>query len=223
MLPPGGLCPDCWEGVTFIAAPLCPRCGIPTEGPAGAPSSGSCGQCQTSHSPLARIRAAMVYDDGSRDLVLHLKHADALAGVPVMARWLQRAGADLLAEADFLVPVPLHWRRLFQRRYNQSAELARALASLSKVRALPDGLVRTRRTPSQGGLSRQQRRENVEDAFRVKERYRPRIDGANVVLIDDVTTTGATLEACADALLGAGAARADALTLARVVQETPLT
>jgi ComF family protein len=169
------------------------------------------------------MRAAMIYDDGSRDLVLHLKHADALAGVPVMARLLQRAGAELLAEANFLVPVPLHWRRLFQRRYNQSAELARALARLSKVRALPDGLVRTRRTPSQGGLSRQQRRQNVHDAFCVKERYRPRIDGANIVLIDDVTTTGATLEACADALLGAGAARADALTLARVVQEAPLT
>ncbi len=164
----------------------------------------------------------MLYDDGSRDLVLHLKHADALAGVPVMARWLQRAGAEMLRDADFLVPVPLHWTRLFQRRYNQSAELARALSRLSRVKALPDCLIRNRRTPSQGGLSRQRRQHNVRDAFKLTARYQARISGANIVLIDDVMTTGATLEACAAALLDAGAARVDALTLARVEHDAPL-
>lgn len=218
MAPPGGLCPACWPTVRFVAAPLCQRCGVPLE----QPLPGPCGQCQASPSPLHRIRAAMLYDDGSRDLVLHLKHADALAGVPVMARWLQRAGAEMLGKTDFLVPVPLHWSRLFQRRYNQSAELTRALARLSQVKALPDGLIRNRRTPSQGGLSRQRRHHNVRDAFSVKCRYRTRIAGANIVLIDDVLTTGATLEACARALLDAGATQVDALTLARVEHDTPL-
>ena len=213
MAPPGGLCPACWPAVRFIAEPLCQRCGAPLE---QAQTEPSCGHCLSTHGPLERIRAAMLYDDGSRDLVLHLKHADALAGVPVLARWMQRAGADLLQDADFLIPVPLHWQRLFKRRYNQSAELTRALARLSKVRALPDGLVRTRRTPSQGGLSHRQRRENVRDAFGVKDRYRERINGAKIILIDDVMTTGATLEECASALAAGGAARVDALTLARV-------
>jgi ComF family protein len=158
----------------------------------------------------------MLYDDGSRDLILHLKHADALAGVPVMARWLQRAGAELLGDAGYLIPVPLHWRRLLKRCYNQSAELARALARLSAVQALPDGLLRTRSTPSQGGLSRRRREANVRNAFAVKDRYRERINGANIVLVDDVLTTGATLEACASTLLSAGATRVDAVVLARV-------
>ena len=197
---------------------MCAKCGKPlTE-----PQVGPCGDCQSKHSPLNRIRSAMLYDEGSRDLVLHMKHADALAGVPVMARWMQRAGADMLGNADFLVPVPLHWRRLLHRRYNQSAELARALAQQSRVKALPDGLKRTRATPTQGGLSRQQRRENVRDAFSVKDRYRARINEAKIVLIDDVMTTGATLEACAAALLNAGAAQVDALTLARADRNTPL-
>lgn len=214
MAPPGGLCPECWPAVTFIAEPLCQRCGAPLDQAQAEP----CGHCLSSHSLIGRTRAAMLYDDGSRDLVLHLKHADALAGVPVMARWLQRAGAELLGDADFLVPVPLHWQRLFKRRYNQSAELTRTLARFSKVTALPDGLVRTRRTPSQGGLSQKRRRENVRDAFSVKDRYRERINGAKVIIIDDVMTTGATLEECAAALLAAGAAGVDALTLARVPQ-----
>ena len=212
MAPPGVLCPDCWPVVQFLAEPLCRRCGSPLEQAQPEP----CGHCQASHSPLQQTRAAMLYDDRSRDLILHLKHADALAGIPVMARWLQRAGAETLTDADFLVPVPKHWTRLFMRRYNQSAELARALARLSKVRALPDGLHRTRRTPSQGGLSRQRRQANVHDAFAVKDRYRERINGASIVLIDDVITTGATLEACGDALLAAGATKVTALALARV-------
>ncbi len=219
MAPPGGLCPDCWPGIRFLAAPLCQRCGAPlaeSEPPV-------CGYCRDRHSLLGRSRAAFLYDEGSRNLVLHLKHADALAGVPVLARWMQRAGAELLGEADLLVPVPLHWARLFKRRYNQSAELARAIARLTGVPALPDGLVRIRRTPSQGAFSREQRRANVRDAFQAKDRYRSRINGARIVLIDDVMTTGATLEACTAALRNGGAAQVDALTLARVEHGAALT
>jgi len=214
MAPPGGLCPDCWPMVRFLTDPLCQRCGIPMENT----GESVCAHCLAEPPGYGQARAAFVYEEGSRDLILRLKHADALAGVPVLSHWLQRPGAAMLRRADWLVPVPLHWRRLFQRRYNQSAELARALARISGVPALPDGLVRMRRTPSQGGLSRRQRQRNVRDAFAVPARHRSRIAGRQIVLIDDVMTTGATASACAAALLAAGAAGVDALCLARVEQ-----
>ena len=202
--------------VRFLADPLCQRCGIPMEN-AG---ESVCPHCLAEPPAYGQARAAFVYEDGSRDLILRLKHADALAGVPVLAHWLQRPGAEMLRRADWLVPVPLHWRRLFHRRYNQSAELARALARLADVPALPDGLTRTRRTPSQGNLSRRQRQRNVQDAFSVPARHHARIAGRQIVLIDDVMTTGATVSACASALLAAGAAGVDVLCLARVEQAT---
>ena len=216
MAPPGGLCPDCWPMVAFLSEPLCQQCGVPLEQPA----QELCGDCQIDPPAFGHARAALRYDEGSRDLVLRLKHADALSGVPVMARWMHRAGANLLTDADWLVPVPLHWSRLFQRRYNQSAELARALARVSGVQALPDGLVRHRKTPSQGGLSRRRRQANVQDAFHVSARQRDRLAGTHIILIDDVMTTGATLNACAAALIDAGATKVDALCLARVPQDT---
>jgi ComF family protein len=198
--------------VRFLTNPLCERCGIPLE----APAQELCTHCLVEPPTYRRARSAVVYDDGSRDLVLRLKHADALSGVPVLARWMQRAGAEILPDADWLIPVPLHWTRLFHRRYNQSAELARALARISGVTALTDGLGRTRQTPSQGGLSRGKRRSNVRDAFRVPARHQVRICGKRIILVDDVMTTGATLDACAAALLDAGADTIDALCLARV-------
>ncbi len=216
MLPPGGLCPDCWPSVRFLAAPLCQCCGIPLEQPEQDP----CADCQVRRPAIRRARSALIYDDGSRDLLLRLKHADALSGVPVLARWMVRAGSEILPEADWLVPVPLYWTRLFRRRYNQSAELARAIARFSGVAVLPDGLQRTRNTPSQGGLTRAGRQANVLGAFYVSPRHRKRLSNRKVVLVDDVMTTGATLNACASALLDAGAAQIDALCLARVEQST---
>ena len=158
----------------------------------------------------------MRYGEVSRRLVVGFKHGDRTHAAPAFGRWLARAGAELLGDADIVAPVPLHWRRLFRRRYNQSAELARALARLSGVAALPDGLARTRQTPTQGGLNRRQRRTNVRDAFAVPARHQARIAGKHAIVIDDVMTTGATVEACAAALLDAGAAKVDVLCLARV-------
>jgi ComF family protein len=214
MAPPGGLCPDCWPLVRFLGPSLCNHCGIPISlGP-----QDLCDECPTNPPAYNKARSALVYDDGSRDLLLRLKHADALAGVPVMARWMLRAGADILKDTDWLVPVPLHRVRLFHRRYNQSAELARAVARLSGVKALPDGLQRIRNTPSQGGLSRDKRKANLQAAFRTTPGHRTRLLGARVTLIDDVMTTGATINACANALIAAGATRVDAVCLARVEQ-----
>jgi ComF family protein len=181
-----------------------------------APGDSRCALCIARPPPFARARAALLYDDGCRGLILSFKHGDRTDLAPVFARWLARAGAELLGDADLLVPVPLHRWRLFHRRYNQSALLARLLARTSGVPMLPDLLIRHRATPSQGGLGRRGRVRNVAGAFALHSRLARRADGRRVLLIDDVHTTGATLGECARLLRRAGAARVDVLTLARV-------
>ena len=161
-------------------------------------------------------RAALRYDSGSRGLVLAFKHADRTQNAPAFAAWMARAGADALARADLLVPVPLHWTRLVRRRFNQAALLARALSKRTGVPFAPDLLARVRMTRTQGDLTRAQRRRNVRGAFQV--RATAPLRGKTVVLIDDVMTTGATFEACARALRRAGAREVRALALARVVR-----
>jgi ComF family protein len=161
----------------------------------------------------------MRYDPGSRDSILALKRADRHDLVPIFARWLERAGRDLLAESELIIPVPLHWSRLWRRRYNQSALLAKRLAQLSGVPLDTQALARLRRTRSQGEMpSAKARRRNVRGAFRVISRKRAMVKGRTVLLIDDVYTTGSTVEACARALERAGAAKVLVLTLARVVR-----
>lgn len=219
---PGALCGPCWGGLNFIAAPLCKSCGRPFELDPSANASASdetlCGACIARPPVFAAARAALAYDDASRRLILGFKRADRTHAAPAFARWMARAGAPLLAEADIIAPVPLHWSRLLARRYNQSALLANALARQTGKRALPDLLRRRRRTPSQGGLGRLARFRNVAGAFSVAPRHRQAVVERKVLLIDDVLTTGATVEACAKALLRAGAARVSVLTLARVMR-----
>jgi ComF family protein len=138
----------------------------------------------------------------------------------LFARWLQRAGAELLADADLIVPVPLYPSRLWWRRFNQSAMLATGLGRLTEIAVDCFVLQRVRRTTSQVGLSAEQRRRNVAGAFRVGPNLAPSLKGKNLVLIDDVITTGATAEACARVLRRAKAARVDVLALARAVEPT---
>ena len=160
----------------------------------------------------------MQYDDASRAMIIGFKHGDRTEAAPAFGRWLARAGAELLAEADLVMPVPLHWTRLFLRRFNQSALLATAVAGLTD-RPVEMGLLRRRRrTPSLGHLSAHQRRRTVAGAYAVPEKARARLEGRRVVLVDDVLTTGATAGACSRALLRAGASSVDLLTLARVVR-----
>jgi ComF family protein len=211
----GGLCPSCWGDLTFLGPPQCDRCGLPfpfDQGPL-------CGECLRRAPAFSRARAVMHYDEHAKRLILRFKNADRIHAAPILATWLARAGAELLPEVDVLVPVPLHWRRLFRRRYNQSALLARALARQSGVPWLPDTLRRVRATPTQGGLGARQRRLNVRGAFAVPPHCRARIAGKRALLIDDVLTTGATLDAAARALRRAGAADVFALALARVSKE----
>jgi ComF family protein len=170
-----------------------------------------------------RARAALRYDDGARRLILAFKHADRTDTAPAFGGWLARAGAELLADAELITPVPLHRWRLLKRGYNQSAILARALARQTGLAFVPDLLQRQRATRSQQGLSGQARLENVTaGAFRVHPWHRGRVDGRRVVLIDDVLTTGASVGACARVLRRAGASQVDVLTLARVVRDAAM-
>ena len=211
---PGTLCVACWRGITFLGAPCCACCGYPFEfdlGPAML-----CGACLAHPRKFRRARAAMRYDDHSRQLILALKHGDRLHLAPALAQWMCRAGAELLAEADVLIPVPLHWTRLFARRYNQAAVLAHGLSVPGGPIVDAECLIRRRRTPSQGKLSASGRRRNVAGAFALNGGHR--VNGKRVVLIDDVLTTGATVEECARVLTRAGAKHVDVLTLARTVR-----
>ena len=212
----GTLCATCWQGITFLGAPCCACCGFPFDFDLGA--GGMCGACLGAPPAFDRARSAMRYDDSSRHLVLALKHGDRLHLAPSLAPWMRRAGDALLADADIQVPVPLHWTRLASRRYNQSAVLAHAIAKAGGPPVAADCLIRRRRTPSQGRKNATARRRNVAGAFAL--RRADAVRGKRVVLIDDVLTTGATVEECARVLKRAGAVRVDVLTLARVVRET---
>jgi len=212
----GALCADCWPAIAFLASPQCAACGLPFEFDLG--PDALCGACAGERPAFERARAAFRYDEGSKDLILRFKHADRTDSSPAFARWMARAGAALLTDADLIAPVPLHWLRLFMRRYNQAALLASALGDLAGKPAVNDLLLRRRRTPSQGGLGALARRRNVAGAFAVDSRRRMLLQDKRVLLVDDVLTTGATVSACASVLLRAGAGAVDVLTLARVVR-----
>jgi len=215
----GVLCPSCWETVTFLSPPQCEACGLSFEYDPG--KGALCGACVREKPIYDRARAAIIYNDASRRLVLSFKHGDRTDAAPAFGAWLARAGRDVLADAGLMAPVPLHWSRLFTRRYNQSALLTQALGRVSEVPVSLDLLIRRRRTPSQGRLSPSARRRNVRGAFAVRKSKIPLIEGKRVLLVDDVLTTGATASACARALLSGGAAAVDVLTLSRVVRPIP--
>ena len=210
-----GLCAPCWSELSLIEPPYCARLGIPFTYD---PGPGLLSMEAIADPPAYdRARAAVRYDDIARALVLSFKYGDRLDLAPMMGRWMARAGRELLSDADALLPVPLHWRRLWARRFNQSAALAGAIADISGVPVLHDALKRVRATPQQVGLSKTERADNVQGAFRVPAEEKANVAGRRLVLIDDVLTSGATVDTCARALLRAGAAHVDVLVFARVV------
>jgi len=212
----GGLSADAFARITFLDDPVCDGCGLAMAYAEAALTP--CPACQAKPKAFRRCRAACVYDEHSRPLILKLKHADRTDLAGLFARWLSRAAVDLLAEADALVPVPVHPARMLRRRYNQAAEIARPLARMAGLAYLPDALVRRRDTASQGGKSATGRRRNVAAAFAVPAARRRQVEGLRIVLVDDVLTTGATAEGCARALLAAGAASVTLSVVARVTE-----
>lgn len=215
----GAVCGACWSAIRFIERPFCERLGTPFATDLG--SEALVSPAAVADPPVyARARAVARYDDGpARRLIHRLKYGDRLELARTMGAWMARAGDELLVEADLLVPIPLHRLRLLARRFNQSAALAAMISRRCGVPVEVAALRRVRHTAPQVGLSRSQRAINLQGAFKVAAEERPMIEGRAIVLVDDVATSGATLNAASRALLRAGARRVDALVFARVVTD----
>lgn len=211
------LCSDCWPRFDFLGPPVCDCCGFPFAFDPG-PATALCAACIARPPAYRHARAVLAYGEASRQPILDFKHGDRTGLAPAFGRWLARAGATLVADADVAVPVPLHRGRLFGRRYNQAAMLAIALGREAGLEMRADLLIRRRATRSQGRLSPAARWRNVRGAFAIGRAGRTAIEGRHILLIDDVYTTGATVQECARVLRRAGAAAVDVLTLARVVR-----
>lgn len=211
------LCADCFDKINFISMPYCKSCGMPFEAEIDAKLQKICAQCaQTRH--ITRLqRSAMIYDDFSKKMILDFKFYAKTQNAKILAKWLYAAGKDIFDEGvDLIMPVPLSYRRLLRRGYNQSAILARLLSKQTGIKADLLSLKKIKHTKPQSMLSGKARMKNVKQVFKLKT------DGAvkdkRIVLIDDVMTTGATLAECAKVLLESGAKSVDTLTVARVKQ-----
>lgn len=216
----GMVAPSAWSSLRFVADPQCAACGVPLP-PLGdsAPDLGlKCADCLTDPPSFTAARSALAYDDASRKLILGFKHADQTYAVKTFVPWLTRAGAGFWSADPLLVPVPLHRWRLLRRRYNQAAILAQGLSRETKHTCIPDLLIRTRATPTQGHLKAGERVKNVSKAFGIHPRHADKVRGRAIVLVDDVLTTGATVRECSDILLKAGASSVNVLTIARAVK-----
>ncbi len=217
----GALCPACWAQLRFIAEPCCQRCAVPVlHAPAG---SIVCPACIVNPPVFGRARAVLRYDAASAPMILAMKHRGKLQAMSAFGGWMARAGTELFAGADGFVPVPLHRWRMLRRGFNQSSLLARAIGKRTGIPALAGALARLRATPSQQGLSGDERLRNMAGSvFAVPASARSLVDGRRLIVVDDVFTTGSTLSACAAALIRAGAANVDVLVLARVVRDDPM-
>jgi ComF family protein len=213
---PGLLCAECFRRTGFITEPFCARCGVPFAAAGLGGADHVCPGCHAVPPVFGRARAALRYDAQGRRLILPFKHADRTEIASALAPLMVRAGAALLHEADLLVPVPLHRARLFRRRYNQAGLLASAVGRIARRPYLLDALQRRRATASLGEKSAAERAVEVAGAFLVRPSRAGRLAGKHVLLIDDVLTSGATANACASALLAAGATLVDVLVAARV-------
>ncbi|MBK6708032.1 MAG: ComF family protein [Sphingomonadales bacterium] len=209
-------CQSCWQQLRFLSKPACATCDLPLPFDAG--DGAQCGHCLADAPRHSGIKAAVAYGDIAREIALKLKHGGKIGLARLVAGMLRRYLADL-PENALLVPVPLHWSRLWYRRYNQSALIAQALSQMSGAQHCPDALVRTRRTQSLGGLSARERTAMVKGAFAINRSRQACVAGRAVVLVDDVYTSGATTDACVAALRKAGASSVTIFCWARVLPE----
>lgn len=215
----GMLSPEAWGDLNFIADPQCHRCGFPFDFDSGEIKEGNiCLGCSKTPPRYDKARSALVYDDASRDVILGFKHGDQTASVPSFVPWMMRAADKIMDQTDYIIPVPLHRWRLMRRRFNQAGLMAQYLSKAAHVPTLLDGLVRKRATQTQGHLNSSERKKNVKNAFSVHPKQVTALKGKSVLLIDDVYTTGATIDECTKILLKVGVSSVNVLTLARVVK-----
>lgn len=214
-----GLCGPCWRDTPFIGGTICDCCGTPLPGEDDGETQ-KCDDCMMTPRPWAKGRAALLYKENAKRLVLALKHGDRQEIAKPAALWMSRVIEDLPLDNLIVAPIPLHWMRMLKRRYNQSALLAQALARHAGLPVCPDLLQRQRRTQSLDGLTREVRFTSVKGAIRVHPRRRHRLAGRPVLLVDDVMTSGATLSTATDACLAAGSGPVYVVTLARVIRNT---
>lgn len=211
------LCGACWARTPFIAEPVCAACGAPMIGEVRV--GDLCDSCLETPRPWSRGRAALVYRDNARRIVLSMKRYDRLDLVRPASRWMASAGADILAPDLLAVPVPSHWTRLIRRKANLAALLGQAVAREAGIAHAPTALVRTRLTADQEGMDRAERFANQAGSVGAHPKRGGVLAGRKVLLIDDVMTSGATLAACAEACRQAGARDVLALVLARVARD----
>ncbi len=213
-----GLCGSCWRDTPFIGGTVCETCGMPIEGEADGHRI-ECDDCLASPRPWRDGRAALLYQGQARSLILSFKHGDRPELARTAALWMARAGQDLLRDEMLIAPVPLHWSRLLKRRYNQSALLAQSLARETGQDMCPDLLVRRTKTPVLDGKTAAERADILSDAIAVHPKWRNMLTGRDILLVDDVMTSGATLAACTRACQIAGANHIFVLVLARVAKD----
>ncbi len=213
-----GLCADCWRETPFVSGLVCDQCGVPLPG-SDPTERALCDDCMTIARPWDRGRAALLYQGNARNLVLALKHGDRMDLARPASAWMARAAAPILTPGMLVVPVPLHWMRLFRRRYNQAALLSRAIAALARLEHCPDAILRKRSTGNQDGKTRDARFANLVGAFTVPKSREARVRNRDILLVDDVMTSGATFAAATEAIFSAGARSVSVLTLARVAKD----
>ena len=214
-----GLCGPCWRDTAFIGNTICDQCGVPLPGVAGDDLL-SCDACLQNPRPWAQGRAALLYVNTGRKLVLALKHGDRQEIARPAGRWMATVAKPVLRPDTLIAPIPLHWRRMLWRRYNQSALLARATARETQRACCADLLQRHRATPTLDGLGREERRRTLEGAIRLNPVRHDLVRDRPVLLVDDVMTSGATLAAATEACLAAGSGPVCVVTLARVAKDT---
>jgi ComF family protein len=208
-----GLCASCWVNVNFISKPSCAKCNLPFEYDFG--EDIICGACTTNNPLYHKAKSVLIYDDFSKPLLHGLKYQDKTHLAPYLASLMYRAASELLTDCDIIIPVPLHKKKLLSRLYNQSSLLCLYLHKLSKIPFEPNFLIKYKDTKTQTGLTKKQRLSNVENSFMLNNQFLHNIKNKNILLVDDVITTGATINACTKLLLKHGASKVNILTLAR--------
>lgn len=207
-----GLSSEGFSKIQFISEPYCRQCGAPLKF-----SKEVCKSCDQEHFLFQEARSIFIYDYYSKKLILQYKHGDRLSLSSVFGQWMSAYGAEVISGTDVLIPVPLHPKRLRKRMYNQAAELVKVISKLSDKSYVLDGVLRVKETASQWHEDRESRYENMRDAFEVNPKFKESIQGKTIMMVDDVMTTGATLNACAATILTFKPKKIIALTLSKVL------